>query len=79
MSISLSEETQKLIERQMKQDGYGNADELVRDAIQFFGAGAGFDRDDIAAMEESKNQIASGQDMDWKEVSASLRKKYLSE
>lgn len=77
MSISLSNDTQKLIEDQMKQNGYGSADELVRDAIHFFGSGADLDREDIAAIEESERQIAAGQDLDWKEVSATLRKKYL--
>lgn len=37
------------------------------------------DEQDIAAIEESERQIASGQDLDWKKVSAALRKQYLSE
>jgi hypothetical protein len=35
------------------------------------------DAEDLAAIEESENQIARGEDLDWKDVSARLRKKYL--
>lgn len=78
MSVTLSEATQKLIKARMQQSGYGSADELVRDAIEFF-QGAELDKDDIAAIEESERQIAAGEDLDWKEVSAALRKQYLAE
>jgi Arc/MetJ-type ribon-helix-helix transcriptional regulator len=36
------------------------------------------DAEDLAAIEESEQQIARGEDLDWNEVSARLRKKYLS-
>lgn len=78
MSLTLSEATQKLIESRMKQAGYASADELVRDAVEFF-QGTELDEEDIAAIEESEKQIAAGQDLDWKQVSAALRKQYLSE
>lgn len=35
------------------------------------------DDEDIAAIEEAEDQIARGEDLDWKEVSARLREKYL--
>ena len=37
------------------------------------------DEEDLAAIEESERQIARGEDLDWKEVSAQLRRKYLGE
>lgn len=35
------------------------------------------DDEDLAAIEESEQQIARGEDLDWKDVSARLRQKYL--
>lgn len=37
------------------------------------------DDGDIAAIEQSEQQIARGEDLDWGEVSARLRKEYLGE
>jgi hypothetical protein len=37
------------------------------------------DAEDLKAIEESEEQIARGDDLDWKEVSAQLRQKYLGE
>jgi hypothetical protein len=37
------------------------------------------DDDDLAAIDESEDQIARGQDLDWKDASAQLRKKFLAE
>lgn len=77
MSLMLSEATQKLIESRMQQAGYASADDLVRDAIEFF-QGAELDEEDVVAIDESEKQIAAGQDLDWKQVSAALRTQYLS-
>jgi Arc/MetJ-type ribon-helix-helix transcriptional regulator len=79
MSISLSDETHKLIKARMKRIGYRNADDLVRDALEFLEASTHITGDDAVAIEKSERQIESGQDLDWKNVSAELRKKYLSE
>jgi len=38
-----------------------------------------FDEEDLAAIEESEEQIARGEDLDWKEVSKELRQRYLRE
>lgn len=76
-SLALTQETEKLIESRMKQNGYDTADELVRAAIAFFDAGIELDARDLAAIEESEQQITAGQDLDWKQVSAKLRKRYL--
>jgi hypothetical protein len=55
----------------MKRIGYGSADDLVRDAIEFLEASTHITGDDAAAIEESERQIESGQDLDWKKVSTS--------
>jgi hypothetical protein len=35
------------------------------------------DSDDIAAIERSEQEIARGEDLDWKDVSERLRREYL--
>lgn len=80
MSHSLGEETHRLVEAMMKRLGYESADDLIYDALEFFeAAGADFDPDDLAAISESEDQIAAGQDLDWKDASKSLRKQFLRE
>jgi hypothetical protein len=37
------------------------------------------DDDDVSAITESEHQIARGEDLDWKLVSAELRQRYLGE
>jgi len=37
------------------------------------------DDEDLAAIEESEEQIARGEDLDWNEVSKALRQRYLRE
>jgi hypothetical protein len=37
------------------------------------------DAEDLAALDESEAQIARGEDLDWKQVSAQLRQKYLAD
>ena len=37
------------------------------------------DEEDLAAIQESEEQIARGEVIDWKEASAMLRRKYLGE
>jgi predicted transcriptional regulator len=37
------------------------------------------DEEDLAAIEESEKQIERGEDLDWKEVSKELRRRYLHE
>jgi hypothetical protein len=39
----------------------------------------GLDSEDLKAIKESEEQIARGEDLDWKEVAAELRREYLGE
>ena len=78
MSISLSDETRRLIETRMQRGRYRNADDLVRNAIEFLDAGTDITPEDALVIEESERQIEAGKDLDWKQVSAELRGKYLS-
>lgn len=81
MSLTLSAETQKLIEDRMTRGDYSSPDDLVREALNVLDQVEEdeLDENDLAAIEESEQQIARGEDLDWKEVSAQLRRKYLGE
>ena len=79
MSVILSAETERLIEERMKRDGYASADDAVRAALELLDAQDQLDPQDLAAIEESERQIAAGEELDWKQVSAELRRQYLSE
>ena len=62
----------------MKRDGYASADDAVRAALELLDAQDELDPQDLAAIEESERQIAAGEELDWKQVSAELRGRYLN-
>jgi hypothetical protein len=66
MSITLSPETERLIEERMKQCGFSTADDLVKLALRTLDQTQGEDYDQLdpqaqAAIEEAEAQCASGQ------------------
>jgi Arc/MetJ-type ribon-helix-helix transcriptional regulator len=81
MNISLSPETQKLLEERLTDGGFRNVDDLVRAALESLGRRDEglLDDETLAAIDESEAQIARGEYHDWKEVSAELRRDYLGE
>jgi antitoxin ParD1/3/4 len=78
MSISLSSETQKLIEERMQRDGYPSADDVIRAALDLLDQRETLDDETLNAIDRAEEQIERGDYRDWKEVSAELRKKYLA-
>lgn len=64
MSITLNDETQKLIEAKMETLGYENADDLVRDAIEFLEASQSGAPGEIEQGSEPEWLIAWGEDDD---------------
>lgn len=79
MGISLTPETQKLIEDRMKRDGYPTADDLVRAALELLDQNVELDEETLTAIERGEEQIARGEYREWADVEAELRKKYLGE
>jgi len=77
MAISLTAETQKLIEDRMKRDGYPTPDDVVRAAMELLDQPAELDAETLAAIDRAEEQIERGEYRDWAEVSAELRRKYL--
>lgn len=81
MAISLSPETQKLIEERMKENGCHSADELVRVALDALEQSRGEDFEELdpeirAAIDEAEEQYARGEGMPLDEAFAELRRKY---
>lgn len=82
MSITLSPETQRLIEERMKQTGLSTADELVRIALQTLEQVRGEDYQDLdsqtrAAIEEGEAQYQRGEGRPWEEVREELRARFI--
>jgi Arc/MetJ-type ribon-helix-helix transcriptional regulator len=84
MSISLTPETQRLIEERMKQEGYATPDELVRVALQTLDQVQGedleqLDPDTQAAIEEAEAQYQRGEGIPLDEAMMRLKRKHLGQ
>lgn len=82
MNVTLKPELQRYIEDQDRAGRFASSAEVLEAAVARFMLDplpADLDDEDVAAIEESEDQIARGQDLDWREVSARLRRKYLGE
>lgn len=82
MAISLSEETQRLIEEQMRETGVNTADELVRVALQTLHQTQSEDFEQLepatrAAIEEGLAQAERGEGLPWEEVREKLRARFI--
>jgi Arc/MetJ-type ribon-helix-helix transcriptional regulator len=79
MGLSLSRETQQLIEERMRKGGYTSPDDLVRIALEVLDQVERdqFDEETLAAIDRAEDQIERGACRDWDEVKAELRAKYL--
>jgi putative addiction module CopG family antidote len=82
MDVCLKPELQKFVEDQVSAGRFSSATEVLEAGLARLMLDPPpdeLDADDLAAIEESERQIARGEDLDWNEVSARLRKKYLGE
>jgi Arc/MetJ-type ribon-helix-helix transcriptional regulator len=83
MEISLDKpELQKFIDQEIRAGSYSSPAEVIEAGLarlMLDPVPRELDAQDLDAIEESEGQIASGEDLDWKQVSAQLRKKYLNE
>jgi len=82
MSVTLSLETQKLIEERMRQTGVATADDLVRLALQTFDQIRaqdfdGLDDETRAAIDEAEAQYQRGEARPWEEVREELRSRFI--
>lgn len=82
MNVTLKPEFQQYVEDQVKAGRFASADEVLEAGLARLMLDPPpdeLDADDLVAVEESERQIARGEDLNWREVSARLRKKYLCE
>ena len=82
MTISLTTETQRLIEERMKRAGFASADELVRVALQTLDQVRGDDYDELdaetrAAIEQGEAEYERGEGRPWEEVREELRARFI--
>ena len=81
MEITLSPETQKLLEEQMKQSGQATADEVVRIALESLRVRETFDYADLdeatrASIEEAETQCDRGEGIPVEQAFAELKRKH---
>jgi Arc/MetJ-type ribon-helix-helix transcriptional regulator len=79
MRLSLSAETEQLIEAQLRKGGYNSADDLVRVALELLDQvePEALDDETLAAIDRAEDQIERGEYRAWDDVKAELRAKYL--
>ena len=82
MNVALNPELERFIEEQVKAGRFASPAEVLEAGLarlMLDPLADELDEEDLAAIEESEEQIARGEDLDWKKVSAELRRKYLGE
>jgi predicted transcriptional regulator len=82
MTITLSPETQRLLEKGMRETGLSTPDELVRVALQALRHVTGEDFESLdpqtrAAVEEGLAQADRGETTPWEEAREDLRKRFI--
>ena len=70
MTISLSGETQKLLDEKLRTGEYRSADEVVLAALEALNALESYSLDDqtLDAIDQAEDQIERGEVHDWKDV-----------
>jgi putative addiction module CopG family antidote len=80
MTISLSPELKKYVEEQVRAGRFRSPEEVVEAGLarlMLDPAPDALDDEDLAAIDESEAQVERGEDMNFTQVAAALRKKYL--
>jgi Arc/MetJ-type ribon-helix-helix transcriptional regulator len=76
MNVSIRAEFQKFIEQQVNSGRFPSPAAVLEAGIERLMLDE-LDREDLAAIKESRQQIERGEDLDWNEVVARLRTKYV--
>ena len=82
MTISLTPETQKLLEEQMAKSHLSNPDELLRLALKTLEQNRGEEYDELdaplrQAIDEAEEQYKRGEGREWAEVRQELRERFV--
>jgi putative addiction module CopG family antidote len=75
MNISLSPETQKLLDEQLKAGDYRSADEILNAALEALRDAENVELDDelLDSIDEAEDQIERGEGRDWKDVREQIK------
>jgi len=76
MTITLSPQTQRMLEDQLKKGNFASADEVLQAALQALDEVSELDEATLDAIDESEAQIARGEVLEWDEVLSRVRAKY---
>lgn len=81
MNVTLKPELQQFVDEQIRSGRFTTPDEVLEAGLTrlMLDPVNDLDDEDVAGIEESEAQIARGEDLDWREVSADLRTRYLGE
>jgi len=82
MNVVLTPELERFVQDQVQSGRFASPEEVLEAGLarlMLDPAPDELDEEDLAAIQESEEQIARGEVIDWKEASAMLRRKYLGE
>lgn len=80
MNVTLKPELERFIEDQVNAGRFSSVADVLEAGLARLildPPGDWLDGEDLTAIEVSERQIARGEDVDWKEASATLRRQYL--
>ena len=79
MQVTLSAETQKLVEQQMSTGRFASTDDLVRAALKSLSDSdyEGLDRETAGAIDEAEAQFERGEGRPWEDVRGELRARFI--
>jgi Arc/MetJ-type ribon-helix-helix transcriptional regulator len=80
MTISLSTETQKLLEEKLQSGEFSSADEVVHTALEALNTlqSHSLDQATLDAIDRAEDQIEQDRVHDWKDVREQVRDRFLS-
>ena len=77
MTVTISPETQKLLEEKLKTGAYSSADELLHAALEALGTEAELDRETLEAIDRAEEAVDAGRVHEWKDVREVVKAKLL--
>jgi putative addiction module CopG family antidote len=79
MNVALKPELEKFVQDQVKAGRFASPAEVLEAGLArlMLDPPDELDAADLAAIDESEEQIARGEDLDWKAASQELRRRYL--
>ena len=76
MTITLSPETQRLLEDQLNTGNFASADEVLRAALQALDELSELDQATLDAIDVSEEEIERGEFVDWDDVREDVRAEF---